>query len=134
MRREAVERVLERADELIVEAMNERTTPGLGVGVVNGSQPVYVKGFGLADVERERPVTKQTVFRIGSITKTMTAIGLMQLWERDRFDLDDPVNEYLKGYEVKHPDPVAPPVTFRHMLTHTSGIGELRSVADLMRP
>jgi CubicO group peptidase (beta-lactamase class C family) len=134
MRREAVERVLERADELIVEAMNERTTPGLGVGVVNGSQSVYVKGFGLADVERERPVTKQTVFRIGSITKTMTAIGLMQLWERDRFDLDDPVNEYLRGYEVKHHDPAAPPVTFRDMLTHTSGIGELRNVADLLRP
>jgi CubicO group peptidase (beta-lactamase class C family) len=134
MRREAVERVLERADELIVEAMNERTTPGLGVGVVNGSQSVYVKGFGLADVERERLVTKQTVFRIGSITKTMTAIGLMQLWERDRFDLDDPVNEYLRGYEVKHHDPAAPPVTFRHMLTHTSGIGELRNVADLLRP
>jgi CubicO group peptidase (beta-lactamase class C family) len=79
MRREAVERVLERADELIVEAMNERTTPGLGVGVVNGSQSVYAKGFGLADVEREWPVTQRTVFRIGSITKTMTAIGLMQL-------------------------------------------------------
>ncbi len=134
MTREAVESVLERADELIVAAMNERTTAGLGVGVVNGSETLYAKGFGLADVERGSPVTPKTVFRIGSITKTMTAIGLMRLCERGRFDLDDPVNDYLKGYRVEHPDPAAPSVTFHHVLTHTSGIGELRKVTDLFRP
>jgi CubicO group peptidase (beta-lactamase class C family) len=134
MMREAVERVLERADELIVEAMNERTTPGLGVGIVNGSGTVYVKGFGLADIDRKRPVTPKTVFRIGSITKTMTAIGLMQLWERGEFRLDDPVNDYMRGCRVEHSDPAAPPVTFHHMLTHTSGIGELRKVTDLFQP
>jgi CubicO group peptidase (beta-lactamase class C family) len=134
MTREAVERVLERADGLIVEAMNERTTPGLGVGIVSGSETVYAKGFGLADIEESRPVTPETVFRIGSITKTMTAIGLMQLWERGRFDLEDPVTEYLRSCRVEHPDPASPPVTFRHMLTHTSGIGELRRVTDLFRP
>jgi CubicO group peptidase (beta-lactamase class C family) len=114
--------------------MNERTAPGLGVGVVNGSETVYAKGFGLANVEQERPVTRETVFRVGSITKTMTAIGLMQLWERGAFHLDDPVNDYLRGYQVEHPDPAALPVTFRHMLTHTSGIGELRKVTNLFRP
>jgi CubicO group peptidase (beta-lactamase class C family) len=126
--------VLERANELMVEAMNEHTTPGVGVGIVDGSGTVYAKGFGLADVERERPVTRETVFRIGSITKTTTAIGLMRLWERGEFRLDDPINDYLRGYRIEHPDPAAPPVTFRHMLTHTSGIGELRKVTDLFRP
>jgi CubicO group peptidase (beta-lactamase class C family) len=134
LRREAVERVLEQADGLIVAAMNERTTAGLGVGIVSGSETVYAKGFGLADIEAGRPVTPKTVFRIGSITKTMTAIGLMRLWEQGKFDLEDPVNEYLKGYHVEYPDPSAPPVTFRHMLTHTSGIGELRKMTDLFRP
>jgi CubicO group peptidase (beta-lactamase class C family) len=134
MTREAVERVLERADGLIVAAMNERTTPGLGIGIVNGSETLYAKGFGLADIERGRPVTPETVFRIGSITKTMTAIGLMRLWERGEFGLDDLVGEYLRGYRVEHPDPTAPPVTFRHMLTHTSGLGELRTPTDLFRP
>jgi CubicO group peptidase (beta-lactamase class C family) len=134
MERGAVERALEQADELIVEAMNERATPGSGVGVVSRSETVYAKGIGLADVERGRLVTTKTVFRIGSISKTMTAIGLMQLWERGRFDLDDPVNEYLRNYRVEHPGIAAPPVTFRHMLTHTSGIGELRKPTDLFRP
>jgi CubicO group peptidase (beta-lactamase class C family) len=134
MERGVVEKVLGQADELIVEAMNERATPGCGVGIISGSETVYAKGFGLADVERGRPVTPKTVFRIGSISKTMTAIGLMQLWERGRFDLDDPVNEYLRNYRVEHPGIAAPPVTFRHMLTHTSGIGELRKPTDLFRP
>jgi CubicO group peptidase (beta-lactamase class C family) len=134
MTQEAVDRAIERADESVVEAMNERATPGMGVGVVSGSETVYAKGFGLADAGRGRPVTPGTVFRIGSVTKTMTAIGLMRLWEQGAFDLDDPVNHYLEGFEVKQPDPAAPAVTFRHMLTHTSGMGELRAPTDLFRP
>ena len=129
-----MERSLERADEPIVEAMNERATPGLGVGAVSGSGKVYAKGFGLVDAGRGRPVAPRTVYRIGSVTKTITAIGLMQLWEQGAFDLDNPANRYLEGFEVKQLDSAAPPVTFRHMLTHTSGIGELRGPTDLFRP
>jgi CubicO group peptidase (beta-lactamase class C family) len=132
--REWVSDVLSRADELVVEAMNDDGVPGAGVGIVSSSETVYAKGFGLADVAQERPVTPKTAFRIGSIAKTMTAVGLMQLWEQGLFDLDDPVNRYLRAYRVKHPDPSAPPVTFRHMLTHTSGLGEVRGVTDLFRP
>jgi CubicO group peptidase (beta-lactamase class C family) len=55
--------------------MNEDATPGMGVGIVRGAEIVYAKGFGLADAERERPVSRRTVFRIGSISKTMTAVG-----------------------------------------------------------
>jgi CubicO group peptidase (beta-lactamase class C family) len=59
---------------------------------------------------------------------------LMQLWEQRLFALDDPVNDHLKSYEVNQPDRAAPPVTFRHLLTHTAGIGELRGPTDLFRP
>jgi CubicO group peptidase (beta-lactamase class C family) len=72
------------------------------------------------------------VFRIGSISKTFTAIGLMQLWEEGRFGLDDPVNGYLRAFQVRHRDPDAPPVTFRHLLTHTAGIGEVRRLSDFL--
>lgn len=58
----------------------------------------------------------------------------MQLRERGLFGLDDPVNDYLRGYRVGSPDPASPPVTFRHMLTHTAGVGELRGPTDLFRP
>lgn len=128
-----IDSVLTQADEIIVAAINEHALPGLAVGIVYGDELIYAKGFGLADTKEEKPVTPDTVFRIGSISKTFTAIGLMQLWEQGRFQLDDPVNDYLKAYRVQHADPNAPPVTFRHILTHTSGIGELRSFSDLLR-
>jgi CubicO group peptidase (beta-lactamase class C family) len=73
-----------------------------------------------------------TVFRIASISKTFTAIGIMQLWEQGLFDMDDPVNGYLRGFKVMNKDPLSPPVTFRHMLTHTSGIGEAPSIKDAL--
>jgi CubicO group peptidase (beta-lactamase class C family) len=131
---ETIDSVLEQVDEIIISSMNEHALPGLAVGVVQGDRLIYARGFGLADAEREKAITPDTVFRIGSISKTFTAIGLMQLWEQDKFKLDDPVNDYLKGYCVQHPDPNAPPVTFRHMLTHTSGLGELRAIIDLLKP
>ena len=78
-------------DDLIVGAMNEHTLAGLGVGIVRGGRLVYAKGFGLADAATRRPVTPATLFRIGSISKTITAVAVMQLWEQERLDLDRPV-------------------------------------------
>jgi CubicO group peptidase (beta-lactamase class C family) len=74
----------------------------------------------------------ETVFRIASITKTMTAIGLMQLRDRGLFGLDDPVNDHLKGLRVETPAN-GPPVTFRHLLTHTAGIGEMPRLLNFFR-
>jgi len=124
MSENTLQKTLKLFDERIIQAMNRYVLSGMAVGVVQDGRLVYGKGFGLADSRNNRQVTMDTVFRIASISKTFTAIGVMQLWEQGKFQLDDPVNEYLKGYKVLHPDPQAPPVTFRHMLTHTSGIGE----------
>jgi CubicO group peptidase (beta-lactamase class C family) len=129
-----IDGTLAEVDELIIELMNEQPLAGLAVGVVQGDELVYASGFGLADIEEHKPVTPDTIFRIGSISKTFTAIALMQLWEQSRFQLDDPVNDYLKAYRIHPATPDAPQVTFRHLLTHTAGIGELRSPTDLFRP
>lgn len=72
---------------------------------------------------------EHSVMRVASISKTFTAIGLMQLWEQGRFDLDEPANRHLKAYQLSRDD-----VTFRHLLTHTAGIGELPSLRGLRRP
>jgi CubicO group peptidase (beta-lactamase class C family) len=130
---ETIDGVLAEADDLLIAAVNEHTLPGLAVGIVHDGELVYAKGLGMADAKEERPVTPDTVFRIGSISKTFTAIGLMQLWEQGKFQLDDPVSGYLKTYTLEHRDPDAPPVTFRHLLTHTAGIGEFRTISDLAR-
>jgi CubicO group peptidase (beta-lactamase class C family) len=120
-------------DRLAVEAFNRQPLAGLALGVVRDGELVYERGLGFADVEARRPVTADTVFRIGSISKTMTAIAVMQLVEQGRVGLDDPVNEHLRGYRVEHRSG-SPPVTIRHLLTHTGGLGELRRLTDVARP
>ncbi|HEY9653163.1 MAG TPA: serine hydrolase domain-containing protein, partial [Coleofasciculaceae cyanobacterium] len=134
MSQETINRILERVDEIIISTLNQDALAGLAVGIIEGETLIYAKGFGLANVEQETAIIPDTVFRIGSISKTFTAIALMQLWEQGKFQLDDPVNNYLKAYQIQQRDPNAPPVTFRHLLTHTSGIGEVREFADLFRP
>jgi CubicO group peptidase (beta-lactamase class C family) len=131
--KESVDTVINDLDSLIIEKFNKHAPVGLAVGVVYDGQLVYSKGFGMADIEKKKPVTADTIFRIGSISKTLTTIGLMQLWEQDKFELDDPVNPYLKTYKVLHDDPNAPSITFRHMMTHTSGIGETRDMLGLLK-
>src|SRR5215211_4466921 len=91
--------VLAAADDFIIAAMNEHPLPGLAVAIVQDGAVVYGKGFGRAD--GERPVTLDTVFHIGSITKTMTAIGVLQLVERGRVDLDAPASSYLRAVSLR---------------------------------
>jgi len=118
---------------LLVDAARRHSLGGAAVAVVRkGESPVF-ECLGLADAVANRPIDDDTVFRIASISKTMTAIGLMQLRDQGLFELDDPVNKFLAEFTIE-PPPGGSEVTFRHLLTHTSGIGEVPSVADLMRP
>ncbi|MCL4560090.1 MAG: beta-lactamase family protein [Chloroflexi bacterium] len=133
MSKSAVESTLRLMDETVARAMNQYTLSGMAVGVVQKGKLIFAKGYGVADASTGKPVTPDTIFRIASISKTFTAIAVMQLWEQGKIQLDDPVNKYLKTYQVLHPDPNAPPVTIRHMLTHTSGIGENPTTAGLLR-
>ena len=79
---------------------------------------------GFADIASKTPVTVDTVFRIASISKTFTAVAVMQLWERGLVDLDGPANDYLRGYRLIPANPGWRPATVRHLLTHTAGVPE----------
>lgn len=107
---------------------------GLAVGVVRDGTLEWFHGHGVADVEAGTPVTEDTVFRIGSITKTFTAIAVMQLWEQGRVDLDAPAGDYLRSFRLVPVEARFPPATVRHLLTHTAGIGYWRRLSDLLRP
>lgn len=121
---ETIQNVLETADSTVEKTLKDYNLPGLGVGIVYQGQLIYAKGVGQADVARNVPVTPDTVFRIASVSKTFAAVALMQLWEQGKFDLHDPINDYLRDYKVAHRSPNAPPITFHHLLTHTAGLGE----------
>ena len=116
-----------------VETFNEHTLAGLAVGVVAGGDLAWFEGLGLADAASGRAVEPETTFRIGSISKTMTALAVMQLVEEGAIALDDAVGEHLRSFPVLSGDP-REPVTVRQLLTHTGGIGELRRWSDLLRP
>ena len=114
------------------EARNRWPTVGLAFGIVRGGQLEAFHAEGFADIASARPITEDTVFRIGSVTKLFTAIGVMQLHEQGLVDLDAPANDYLRAYELI-PAPAGSP-TVRHLLTHTAGIAEVQHFVDLLHP
>lgn len=106
---------------------------GLVVAVIRGDQ-VWFHGRGVADLASGVPVDEGTVFRVASITKTFTAIAVMQLWERGLVDLDAPAAEFLRAFRLVPARPDFRAVTVRHLLTHTAGVRAVRGPLDLLRP
>jgi CubicO group peptidase (beta-lactamase class C family) len=116
------------------EVLNRWPTAGLAVGVVRNGSLAWFHGHGLADIGSGTPVDEHTVFRIASISKTLTAIAVMQLWEHGQVDLDAPVDDYLRSYSLVPAEPGFRPATLRHLLTHTAGVRAVRGPSDLLRP
>jgi CubicO group peptidase (beta-lactamase class C family) len=116
------------------EILNRHPAVGFALGVVRDGRLAFFHGHGLADLASNTPVTEDTVFRIGSLTKTFTAVAVMQLWERGLVDLDAPANDYLRAYRLVPADAGFRPATVRHLLTHTAGIPEVVYAADLLHP
>ncbi|HSQ37533.1 MAG TPA: serine hydrolase domain-containing protein, partial [Acidimicrobiia bacterium] len=114
-------------DELELNArigriLNRWPAVGLAVGVVANGRLEFFHGHGVSDIASNAPVTEDTVFRIASISKTFTAVAVMQLWEQGLVDLDAPANDYLRSYQLISRQPGFRPATVRHLLTHTAGI------------
>jgi len=96
--------------------------PGFVYGVVVDGNLVYSSGFGLANLEEQIPADPRSLFRIASMSKSFTAVSILQLRDAGKLGLDDPVSEYLP--EVKtltHLTTDAPEITIRHLLTHSAG-------------
>jgi CubicO group peptidase (beta-lactamase class C family) len=98
-------------------ALKETKVPGAAVAVVSGDRVVFVKGFGVADSETGRRVNADTLFRVGSTTKILTALTLLSLAEEGKLKLDRPVGEYAKGLS-----PALARLTAAQLLSHTAGM------------
>jgi CubicO group peptidase (beta-lactamase class C family) len=107
-------------ERFVREEMAAQRIPGLALGVVRDDRIAYMRGFGKAD-ESGRAVTPQTPFIIGSLSKSFTALAIMQLVEAGEVELDAPVQRYLPWFRVADEDASAQ-ITVRHLLTHTSGL------------
>lgn len=97
--------------------MSANSIPGLSAAVVLEGEPRWAQGFGMADLENFSPATSSTLFRLGSISKPITATAVLQLWERGKLDLDAPVQKYCPAFPQKEW-----PITTRQLLGHLGGI------------
>ena len=111
-----------RLESFIFEKMSRTKIPGLSIAIVEKDRVVYAKGFGFRDVENGLKATPSTLYGIGSITKSFTALAIMRLVEKGLLSLDDPVEKHLPGFDIR---PFGEPIRIEHLLSHTSGIPAL---------
>lgn len=119
---------------MIDRLLNRRPAVGLAVGVVGPGGLELFHAHGVADIASQAPVRQDTVFRVASITKTFTAIAVMQLWEQGLVDLDAPANDYLRAVSLEPAQRSDRPATVRHLLTHTAGLPEVLHPLGALRP
>ncbi|MER9959055.1 beta-lactamase family protein [Mesorhizobium australicum] len=113
-------------DRVIEGKLKEFSIPGSAVGIVQDGRLLWAKGYGWADVKRKVPMTPKTIMNIGSVSKTITATAVMQLWERGLIDLDADVSRYLP-YRVVNPKHPSMAITARRLLNHRSSIRDGKS-------
>jgi CubicO group peptidase (beta-lactamase class C family) len=101
----------------VQKALQKTKTPGAAVAIVSGDNVIFAKGFGISNVETGTPVTADMLFRIGSLTKMITATVLVSLAEEGKLSLSTPIGEYVEGLS-----PTLASVTAHQLLSHTSGL------------
>ena len=133
---------LERLESVVQGYIDQQAVAGAVTLVARGGKQVHLRAYGHADRDDGVPMRPDTIFRIASMTKPVTSVAILMLYEEGHFKLNDPVGQYLP--ELAQLDVLTPaaddttftrtqaqrPVTIRHLLTHTSGIG-YRFLGDL---
>ncbi|QRN96171.1 serine hydrolase [Archangium violaceum] len=110
----------ESIDQLVERRMQHGHIPGLSLVVLREGRPVYVRGYGSANLESGEPMTACTRVSVGSTTKAMTALALMQLVEQGKVELDAPVTRYLPWFQTA--DGRGSGILVKQLLSHTSGM------------
>ena len=117
------EALRQKAEEIV----GKHSLPGMGLGVVSSNEVLFSEGFGYAEIETKNPHTEKTIQRIGSITKTMTALVAMRLVEEGKLDMESNVADLMPTIKF---NTQFSPIKVKHLFTHTSGIGEMPEVND----
>ena len=110
---------LRNIDSYLERQLTEANIPGAALVIVEGDRVTHVRGFGIAGPD-SRPVTGETPFYLGSVTKSFTALAVMQLVETGQIELEAPIQNYLPWFRVAHAD-ASSEMKVKHLLNHTSG-------------
>jgi CubicO group peptidase (beta-lactamase class C family) len=103
------------------QRMAKYQIPGIGFCIVKGNTTVWSNAYGWANLANGEPFTTEAIMNIASVSKTVTATAIMQLWEDGQVKLDDDISAYLPG-TIRNPYFPDHPITIRQLLTHTSSI------------
>src|SRR4051812_44441243 len=117
-----VSQALPLLDAWAAHSVSQLRLPSVAITVVHGDRPVYAKAFGHSDVGAGTAATPQSLYRIGSITKTFTATAILQLLEEGRLRLDDRVRDHVTTTATGARSLGLLDVTIRELLTHSSGL------------
>lgn len=112
---------LDGLDEFVTQAMKDWKVPGLAIAVVQGDQVILLKGYGYRDLEKQLPVTPNTLFAIGSITKSFSVTTLGMEMDEGKVDWDKPVRDYLPTFKLYEPV-LTEQVMIRDLITHRTGL------------
>jgi CubicO group peptidase (beta-lactamase class C family) len=104
-------------DELVQNEMQRHPIPGLALEIIQNGKPAKIAAYGMANLECRTPVTPETVFEIGSVTKQFTAAAILLLAQEGKLSVDDKISRHLKDTPTSWSN-----ITLRHLLTHTSGL------------
>ncbi len=121
---------IESALNIVQQYIDSGKQAGISVMVIRNNETVVRKNFGYADMPNKKPIEDNTIFRVFSMTKPVTTVALMTLYDEGKFKLDDKVSDFIPEFaetkvynaETKTLEPQATPMTIRHLLTHTSGL------------
>ncbi|MGH9827930.1 MAG: serine hydrolase domain-containing protein, partial [Blastocatellia bacterium] len=116
-----VDKTVRELEPEIQRMMIEGRIPSATIALIQGDQVIWTGAFGYSNVWARTPAVPSTVYLIGSTFKAMSTVALLQQMEQGKFKLDDPVDKYLTDFKIQGEEP-AHPITFRHLLTHTSGL------------
>jgi len=114
-----LEQAFKHLDQFIEQQIKVTNVPGMAVALTDREKLLRISTYGFADVAAQTPVTSETMFEIGSITKSFTSIALLQLREEGRLGLHEPVSRYLPWFEVQSE---YEPITLHHLMSHTAAI------------
>lgn len=119
-----VEAVIDDCRKFVPKSMTKIEIPGCAVALIDSNGPIWIQGFGYADIERKSPVTGDTYFNIGAVSKTITATAIMLAVQDGLLDLDEPIALYLPDFRIQskyesHPEQK---ITLRNLLNHTSSL------------
>lgn len=118
----SLEEFTEYLDKRIPDLMEDYKIPGVNIAIVQEGRLSWTEAYGYADLKNQRNMTTDTYCRVESISKSVTAWGIMKLVQEGKIDLDKPIAQYIKNWELPHSEFPRKNITVRQLLTHTAGM------------